>query len=140
MTTMTESTAHLPPERWRRALGRAVDTRGYTVDEWRLAALAEHRVALVAAVQQLLEALRLQQTQAELLERDTLNEDWSPWLAERVNADAQLMGEADPVGVAYGLRWCEIVLERQFTVLELFENPPESVVQWTRDLPADEPT
>src|SRR5919199_2076006 len=88
-----------PPERWRRALGRALDTRGYTVDEWRLAALAAHRDALVSAVQQLVENLRLQQTQGELLERDTLNEDWSPWLAERFGADARLLNDADPVGV-----------------------------------------
>ena len=123
-----------PPERWRRALGRALDTRGYTVDEWRLAALAEHRDALVSAVQQLLENLRLQQTQGELLERDTLNEDWTPWLTERFGEDARILVDADPVGVAYGVRWCEIVLERELEVADLFDNPPEAVIQWSRDL------
>ena len=40
-----------------------------------------------------------------------------------------------PVGVAYGVRWCEIVLEREFGIDELFDQPPEAVIQWTRDLP-----
>jgi hypothetical protein len=133
---MSESHTTQPPERWRRALGRALDTRGYTVDEWRLAALAAHRPELVSAVQQVIEQLRLQKTQGELLERDTLNEDWTPWLAERFGDDARLLADADPVGVAYGVRWCEIVLEREFEAGDLFDNPPEAVIQWTRDLPA----
>jgi hypothetical protein len=124
------------PDRWRKALGRALDTRGYTVDEWRLAALAAHREALVSAVQQLLEKLRLQQTQGELLERDTLNEDWLPWLTEQFGDNARILVDADPVGVAYGVRWCEIVLEREFEIGDLFDHPPEAVIQWTRDLPA----
>ena len=124
------------PERWRKALGRALDTRGYTVDEWRLAALAAHRESLVSAVEQLLEKLRLQQTQGELLERDTLNEDWTPWLTEQFGDSARILVDADPVGVAYGVRWCEIVLEREFEIGDLFDQPPEAVIQWTRDLPA----
>jgi hypothetical protein len=124
------------PDRWRKALGRALDTRGYTVDEWRLAALAAHREALFSAVQQLLEKLRLQQTQSELLERDTLNEDWMPWLTEQFGENARILVDADPVGVAYGVRWCEIVLEREFEIGDLFDQPPEAVIQWTRDLPA----
>jgi len=123
------------PDRWRKSLGRALDTRGYTVDEWRLAALAAHRESLVSAVEQLLEKLRLQQTQGELLERDTLNEDWTPWLTERFGDTARILVDADPVGVAYGVRWCEIVLEREFGIDELFDQPPEAVIQWTRDLP-----
>jgi hypothetical protein len=120
-------------ERWKRALGRALDTRGYTVDEWRLASLGAHRAALVAAVQHVLERLRLQETQTDLLERDTLAEDWEPWLAERFGDVASVLRDADPVAVAYGIRWCEILLNRQLEVEQLFDDPPEAVIQWTRD-------
>ena len=124
-----------PPERWRRALGRALDTRGYTVDEWKLASLAAHRDSLVALVQQLVEHLRIQQTQADLLERDTLAEDWTPWLTEHFGDKARVLADADPVAVAYGIRWCEILLERDIDVGQLFDQPPEAIVQWSRDLP-----
>ena len=129
-----ESTPQSPTiQRWKRALGRLVDTQGFTVDEWRLSALAAHREALVAAVQHILERLRLQETQGELLERETLAEDWQPWLAETYGTDAKILQEADPVGIAYGIRWCEIVLNRQLDVEGLLTRPPEAVVQWARD-------
>ena len=132
---MTEPTQQSPSvERWKRALGRALDTRGYTVDEWRLANLGAHRASLVAAVQHILERLRLQETQTDLLERDTLTEDWNPWMVERFGDEAAVLREADPVAVAYGIRWCEILLNRELDVEQLFDDPPEAVIQWTRDL------
>lgn len=122
------------PESWRRALGRFLDTRGFTVDEWQLAGLGAHRDALVTAVQHILERLRLQETQATLLERETLNEDWYPWLVEEFGEQAATLRDADPVAVAYGIRWCEILLGRNFEVAQLIDRPPEAIVQWTRDL------
>lgn len=124
-----------PSQRWKEALGRLLDSRGFTVDEWRRAKLGTHRESVVAAVQHILERLRLQATQADLLERDTLHEDWRPWLAEQFGEEASLLEEADPVAVAYGIRWCEIVLERELNVEDLLTQPPEPVIQWTRDLP-----
>ena len=121
-------------ERWKRALGRLLDTQGYTIDEWRLSNVGAHRDALVQAVQHVLERLRLQDTQAGLLERETLDEDWNPWLVERFGDEAAILREADPVGIAYGIRWCEILLERPLDVEQLLKTPPEAIVQWTRDL------
>ena len=126
-----------PPQatqRWKRALGRALDSQGFTVDEWRQARLGEHRESLVAAVQHILERLRLQTTQAELLERDTLNEDWTPWLNEQFGEEGQILKEADPVAIAYGIRWCEILLDRHIDISALLQAPPEPVIQWTRDV------
>ncbi len=130
----------LPPgratERWKRSLGRLLDSHGFTVEEWEQASIAAHRQALLDSVQHILERLRSSATQRELLERDTLDEDWNPWLAEQFGSDvARILREADPIGIAYGVRWCEIVLEREFEVDTLFENPPEAVVQWSRDVP-----
>jgi hypothetical protein len=126
-----------PPQatqRWKRALGRALDSQGFTVDEWRQARLGAHRESLVAAIQHILERLRLQTTQAELLERDTLNEDWTPWLTEQFGEEGQLLKEADPVAIAYGIRWCEILLDRHLDIAALLQAPPEPVIQWTRDV------
>jgi hypothetical protein len=130
-----ESTSRpVAPQRWKIALGRVLDTRGFTVDEWRRASLGDHRESLLRAVQFILERLRLQETQADLLERETLAEDWGPWLSEQFGDEAPLLREADPVAVAYGIRWCEIVLDRHLNVDEILESPPEPIVQWTRDL------
>jgi hypothetical protein len=126
-----------PPQatlRWKRALGRALDSQGFTVDEWRQARLGAHRGSLVAAVQHILERLRIQTTQAELLERDTLNEDWTPWLTEQFGDEARLLMEVEPVNIAYGIRWCEILLDRELDVESLLQRPPEPVIQWTRDV------
>ena len=131
---MNPSPRNTAPQRWKRALGRALDTRGFTVDEWRLSSLGAHRASLTSAVQHILERLRLQGTQTDLLERDTLTEDWDPWLVEQYGAEASILREADPVAVAYGIRWCEIVLNRELDVEELLEDPPEAVIQWTRDV------
>src|SRR5438046_644982 len=111
---MEVNTSHRVPEPWRRALGRFLDTRGFTVDEWQLAGLGAHRDALVSAVQAILERLRLQETQATLLERETMKEDWYPWLVEQFGEQVSALREADPVAVAYGIRWCEILLGREF--------------------------
>ena len=131
---MAETPQSQPPERWKRALGRILDTRGFTVDEWRHANLGAHREALTAVVTHILERLRLQETQADLLERDTLSEDWTPWLVEHFGNEAAVLKEADPVSAAYGIRWCEILLNRHLDVEQLFDEPPEAVIQWTRDL------
>ncbi len=131
-------TAHTPSPstlRWKQALGRMLDSQGFTVDEWRRAKLGEHRAALIDAVQFILERLRLQSTQADLLERDTLNEDWAPLLRERFGDAAGILEEADPVAVGYGIRWCEILLDRALDVEELLAHPAEPVIQWTRDVP-----
>jgi hypothetical protein len=88
----------------------------------------------VAAVQHILERLRIQTTQAELLERDTLNEDWTPWLTEQFGDEARLLMEVEPVNIAYGIRWCEILLDRELDVESLLQRPPEPVIQWTRDV------
>jgi hypothetical protein len=131
---MSRPPSNIPPRRWKHALGRLLDTAGFTVDEWRQAPLAAHRDALIQAIEHILGCLRLAKTQSDLLERETLAEDWTPWLREQFGALAPLLGEADLVGAAYGIRWCEIVLDRQFAVDELLRNPPEPVVAWTRDL------
>ena len=52
---------------------------------------------------------------------------------ETYGTDAKILQEADPVGIAYGIRWCEIVLNRQLDVEGLLTHPPEAVVQWARD-------
>ena len=119
---------------WKRALGRALDSQGFTVDEWRQARLGAHREALVAAIQHILERLRTSTTQAELLERDTLNEDWTPWLTERFGEEARILLDAEPVAIAYGVRWCEILLDRTIEVEPLLQHPPEPIIQWTRDV------
>ncbi len=129
----------LPPgratERWKRSLGRLLDSHGFTVEEWEQASIAAHRDALLGSVQHILERLRSSATQRELLERDTLDEDWNPWLSEQFGAEvARILHEADPVGIAYGLRWCEIVLDRRLDIAEVVAAPPEPVIQWTRDL------
>ncbi|HZS00191.1 MAG TPA: hypothetical protein VFE37_15865 [Chloroflexota bacterium] len=122
-------------DRWKRALGRMLDSRGFTVDEWRHANLAAYRPALIATVRHILERLRLEATQADLLERDTLGEDWDPWLVEQYGVDsARVLQEASPAEIAYGIRWCEILLDRHLDVEELATNPPEPVIQWTRDV------
>jgi hypothetical protein len=131
---MEMTPARRVPEPWRKALGRFLDTRGFTVDEWQLAGLGAHRDTLVSAVQHVLERLRLLETQATLLERETLNEDWYPVLVEEFGEAASALREADPVSVAYGIRWCEILLGRTFEVAKLLDRPPEAIVQWTRDL------
>jgi hypothetical protein len=128
----------IPPEaatqRWKRALGRFLDSRGFTLDEWQHAQASGHQAALVAAIQEILARLRLGENQADLLERDTLMEDWTPWLSARFGDQAGLLEETDPVGVAYGLRWCEILLGRPLDLEQLLDQPPESVIEWTRDL------
>lgn len=129
-----ETPASIPPRRWKQALGRLLDTQGFTVDEWQHAPLAAHREALVEAVSHILARLQMEKTQSELLERDTLAEDWMPWLQAQYGAATEALREADPVGAAYGIRWCEIVLARQLDVPELLVNPPEPVVAWTRDV------
>jgi hypothetical protein len=122
-------------DRWKLALGRMLDSRGFTVDEWRHANLAAHRAALIATVQHILERLRLEATQADLLERDTLDEDWDPWLTEQYGAEtARILREGSPAEIAYGIRWCEILLDRHLDVEELATNPPEPVIQWSRDV------
>ncbi|MBX5490900.1 MAG: hypothetical protein IRZ14_07055 [Chloroflexi bacterium] len=131
---MTAPTSNIPPRRWKRALGRLLDTAGFTVDEWRQAPLAAHHDALVQAIRHILACLQIAKTQSDLLERDTLAEDWTPWLQEQFGDVAAVLSEADPVAAAYGIRWCEIVLARQFDVEELLANPPEPVVAWTRDV------
>ena len=131
---MPEAGANVPPRRWKLALGRVLDTSGFTVDEWQHEAMAPHREALVAAIAHILERLQLEKTQGDLLERDTLDEDWQPWLEQNYPGEAAALGEADPVGAAYGLRWCEVLLDRQIDVHELLTHPPEAVVAWTRDV------
>ncbi|HEY7064951.1 MAG TPA: hypothetical protein VII06_25980 [Chloroflexota bacterium] len=112
-----------------------LDSRGFTVDEWRHANLAGHQAALLATVTHILERLRLEATQRDLLERDTLNEDWDPWLIEQYGeTTARVLHEASPAEIAYGIRWCEILLDRQLAVEQLATNPPEPVIQWTRDV------
>jgi hypothetical protein len=127
-----------PPEattrRWKRALGRFLDSRGFTVDEWQQAQIGAHHTQLVSAVQHVLEKLRLQDTQTALLRRDTLMEDWNPWFNEQFGADSKILLEADPVAIAYGLRWYEILLDRQLEVTALLDRPPEALIQWTRDV------
>ena len=135
MTETNPPAPAAPTTRWKRALGRLLDSQGFTVDEWRQANLAAHREALLSTVQHILERLRAAETQTELLERDTLNEDWRPWLAESFGQDeARVLAEADPVGIAYGIRWCEILLDRHLDAEELLRAPPEPVIQWTRDV------
>src|SRR5262249_45451304 len=95
---------------------------------------AEQRKAVRLAAEAVLERLRLQDTQAELLERDTLTEDWSGWLATRFPEHPPLVPDVDAVGIAFAIRWCEILLDRQFEVEHVLERPPEAIVQWTRDV------
>jgi hypothetical protein len=130
-----EPEAPLPStHHWKRALGRALDSQGFTVDEWRQARLGAHRGALVSAIEHILERLRTSTTQAELLERDTLNEDWTAWLTEQFGEEARILLDAEPVAIAYGIRWCEILLDRNIEVEPLLQNPPEPIIQWTRDV------
>ena len=93
-------------DRWKRALGRMLDSRGFTVDEWRHANLAAHRPALIATVQHILERLRLEATQADLLERDTLAEDWDPWLTEQYGAENKRRTRQRSPMVFAGVRSC----------------------------------
>src|SRR5436309_2024030 len=101
---------------WKRALGRFLDTRGFTLEEWEVAGDDSQRAGMVAAVQGILDQLRQQETQVALFERETLGEDWFIWLAERFGDQAPAVHEAEPVAVAYGIRWCEILLNRQLDV------------------------
>jgi hypothetical protein len=132
-------TAPQPPvpatQRWKRALGRFLDSRGFTVDEWQMAQLGAHHESLVTAIQAILERLRLHETQTALLERDTLAEDWDPWLRERFGDETPILLEADPVAVAFGIRWSEILLDRQLDVASLLDHAPEALIEWTRDVP-----
>ena len=43
--------------------------------------------------------------------------------------------------VAYAVRWCEILLNRELDVVALLDQPPPAVLQWTRDVaaPPDQP-
>jgi hypothetical protein len=100
-----------------------------------MAQLGAHHASLVAAVQAILECLRLHETQTALLERDTQAEDWDSWLRERFGEETPILLEADPVAVAFGIRWCEILLDRQLEVETLLERAPEALIQWTRDVP-----
>lgn len=126
--------ASLASARWKRALGRFLDTRGFTLDEWRGAGIGAERVSLILAIQHILDCLRLQDTQADLLERETLLEDWQPWLYQEFGNVAAVLQQADPADIAYGLRWCEILLDRRLDAARIIDHPPEAVVQWTRDV------
>lgn len=121
-------------QRWKRSLGRALDTQGFTVEEWEGTDLVEQRKALRLAAEAVLERLRLQETQAQLLERDTLSEDWNGWLLSRFPDQPALVPDVDVVGIAFAVRWCEILLGRQFEIEQVLSRPPEAIVQWTRDV------
>ena len=126
--------ASIAPEQWKRALGRFLDSCGFTLDEWKGVGIGAERAALILAIQHILDCLRLQQTQADLLERDALLEDWQPRLDAEFGKVAAVLREADPAAIAYGLRWCELLLDRRLDVAPMLDQPPESVVQWTRDV------
>ena len=131
---MAQPPHHPATDHWKRALARFLDTRAYTRDEWQLRAVGAHHTSLIAAVQHFLERLREQETQVALLERDILTEDWDTWLEQQFGQEAAVLREADPAAVAYGIRWCEILLNRQWDVEQLLASPPVAVMMWTHDL------
>ena len=131
---MAAAGSNIPPRRWKQALGRVLDTRGFTVEEWQRTPEHANYPVLIEAIRHILARLQLENTLTELLERDTLAEDWPAWLQQEYGLEVQGMGEVDPAAAAYGIRWCEIVLDRALPVDELIDNPPEPVVAWTRDV------
>jgi len=125
---------NLAPARWKRAVGRFLTSRGFTHDEWQRTTLGVHHASLLAAVQQVLVQLRQHETQASLLEREALHESWQPWLVAQFGREALLFRQVDPVGIAFGLRWCEILLARELDVAHTIEQPPAAIQQWARDI------
>ena len=57
-----------------------------------------------------------------------------PWLAAQFGREALLFRQVDPGGIAFGLRWCEILLARELDVAQTIQQPPAAIQQWARDI------
>jgi hypothetical protein len=79
----------------------------------------------------ILESLRQQETQTTLLAHASTEECWHRFLGPLGAGQGWSGQEAE--AVAYGIRWCEIVLGHQLDPVELLNRLPLVIEQWTRD-------
>jgi hypothetical protein len=121
-------------QRWKRALGRFIETYGPLATEQSSDEQDQRRILHIQATLVILESLRQLETQAALLAREAQHEDWHTILGKRARGQGWSVHEA--AEVTYGIRWCEILLRRQLDPVALLQRPPPSIRQWTRDVTA----
>jgi hypothetical protein len=124
-------------ERWKQALSEFLKAYGGTADAWEAQGREEHRSRTIQAAVLVLESLRQQSTQAALLTRAALPESWYS-VVEALGSE-QGWSVQEAAAVAYGIRWCEILLSRQLDLVTLLDRPSPAIVQWTQDQNPDGP-